>query len=124
MAIERYVGRYVTAEDANDYIDGNTIRSACNLLQDAARKLSSIATACQELRDDLSARNLCIQGTSMEPMIEAYEKSTMDFANAIYELSDSLSATTQKALNNKQIRLNEEAKIKDDQQTSASEEII
>ena len=76
MAIEKYVGQYVTAEDANEYIDGNTILNSCNLLQDAARKLSDIATACQELKEYLSSANLCIQGTSMEPMIEAYEKAS------------------------------------------------
>ena len=124
MAIEKYVGQYVTAEDANEYIDGNTILNSCNLLQDAARKLSDIATACQELKEYLSSANLCIQGTSMEPMIEAYEKSTMDFANTISALADTLNATTQNTLNKKQIQLNEEARAKDELQKSSSEEII
>ena len=124
MAIEKYVGQYVTAEDANEYIDGYTILNSCNLLQDAARKLSDIATACQELKEYLSSANLCIQGTSMEPMIEAYEKSTMDFANTISALADTLNATTQNILNKKQIQLNEEARAKDELQKSSSEEII
>lgn len=124
MAIERYVGRFVTAEDANDYIDGYTIGNGCNLLIEASRKLSDIATALQELKEDLSSTNLSVQGSSMEPIIEEYEKNTMDFANALSALVDNISATTQNVINNKQIRLNEEARLKDEQQASASEEII
>ena len=124
MAIERYVGRFITAEDANDYIDGYTISSGCEMLIEATHKLSDIATALQELKEDLSSTNLSVEGSSMEPIIEEYEKNTMDFANTLSALVDNISATTQNVINNKQIRLNEEARLKDEQQANASEEII
>ena len=63
MAIEKYVGQYVTAEDANEYIDGYTILNSCNLLQDAARKLSDIATACA-LGNSPSKSVLAITGSN------------------------------------------------------------
>ena len=124
MAIERYYGKKIIAEDANDYIDGITITDGCNSLMEAARMLSDIVNKIQELKEDCSSTNLSIQGNSMEPIIEAYEKSTMDFANYISSLADNLSATTQRVVNRKQVMLNEEARTQDEMFSSTGEEII
>lgn len=124
MAIEIYQGKYVTAEDANGYIDGITISDGCMMLSDAARKLSDIVTKLQELKEDFSSANLSIQGSSMEPIIEAFVKSTMDLAQTISNLSETLSTTTQRVVNRKQVLLNEEAKVKDEQAAASPEEVI
>ncbi|MBQ8132683.1 MAG: hypothetical protein IJ193_09345 [Bacilli bacterium] len=124
MDIEIYKGKYVTAEDANNYIDSYTITSGCSMLNDGASKLSDMVTKLQVLKEDCSSSNLSVQGSSMEPIIEAYIKSTMDFAKSISELADTLHNTTRRVLNRKQVLLNEEARAKDEQQMSSSEEII
>ena len=41
MAVEKYVGRYVTAEDAAQYIDSVTVIKACEKIKSASAKLKN-----------------------------------------------------------------------------------
>lgn len=124
MDIEIYKGKYVTAEDANNYIDSYTISSGCSMLSEGASKLSDMVSKLQVLKEDCSSSNLSVQGSSMEPSIDSYIKYTMDFANSIANLSENIQNATRRVLNRKQVLLNEEARAKDETQIASGEEII
>ena len=117
MAIDVYHGTYVTAEDANDYIDVNTIQSGCSMMKEAADKITAIKDKINTLKELCDGDTLTINGQTMEDQIQEFEDNTNNFALYINELSETVSSAATRALNKKQIIFNEEAKKRDNQFT-------
>ena len=113
MAVERYRGRYVTAEDAHDYIDQGTISAGCSQMVDAAQQLSNIAQKIEQLKEICNQEALSVQGVSLQGIIGSYGSDTSQFSGSMSGLSGQIEAATDKALNLRQTILNEEAKRED-----------
>ena len=116
MAIEIYRGKYISADDATKVIDMPTINDGCRMLKDASDRLERLTKKIDLLRETCSKEAISIDGSSMEELIEHYEKLTNDFSLYISDLSDALSKTTQRVVNRKQTILNEEARRLDDKE--------
>ncbi|MBP5678291.1 MAG: hypothetical protein J6X28_00490 [Bacilli bacterium] len=111
MAVEVFIGNYITAEDAQQYIDYNTISEGCRMMKEAAEKLSQISKKIDVLKDTCSLETISVQGKGMEKYIEPYEKDTRDMALYIQDLSSTILDATVRVLNRKQTILNEAAKL-------------
>ena len=116
MAIEKYQGKYVVAEDALKVIDMPTINSGCRMLKDAAEKLDNLSKKIEVLKDLINRDTLSISDSNMEAIIEEYGKRTRDFSLYINDLSETVNTTTQRVVNRKQVIFNEEAKRLDEQE--------
>ena len=116
MAIEKYQGKYVVAEDALKVIDMPTINSGCRMLKDASEKLDNLSKKIEVLKDLINRDTLSISDSNMEAIIEEYGKRTRDFSLYINDLSETVNTTTQRVVNRKQVIFNEEAKRLDEQE--------
>ena len=110
MAIERYIGTFVSADDATKIIDMYTINDGCRMMKEAADKLERLTKKIRLLKEACGKETFSISGTDMEEMIGTYENNTLKFSSYLSDLSDSIIATTLRVVNRKQILLNEEAK--------------
>ncbi len=110
MAIERYKGTIVIAEDASELIDINTINDGCNLMNQAAKKLEEITAKIVFLQEKCNRNTLSINNTNLENVIKQYEQNTRSFYKYIYNLSNQIQTTSTRIKNRKQVILNEEAK--------------
>ncbi|MBR4693255.1 MAG: hypothetical protein IKQ06_05100 [Bacilli bacterium] len=116
MAIEKYQGKYVIAEDALKVIDMPTINNGCRMLKDASEKLENLSKKIEVLKDLINRDSLSVSDSNMEAIIEEYEKRTRDFSLYINDLSETVNTTTQRVVNRKQVIFNEEAKRLDEQE--------
>ena len=112
MAIERFQGKYITAEDATRTIDVPTIYDGCKMMKSAADKLDVLTKKIDVLRETYNRDAFSVS----EEIVEEYEKRTNNFSLYINDLAEMIEKTTTRVANRKQIILNEEAKRLDEQE--------
>lgn len=116
MAIEKYQGKYVIAEDALNVIDMPNIQAGCKMIKDVSQQLSVLAKKVNLLKDYYNSDNLSIDSVDMEQFVDDHEKRMRDFSLYLSDLSETIMNTTQRVINRKQFAFNEEARILDEQQ--------
>ena len=117
MAVEKYVGRYVTAEDASQYIDSVTVIKAFEKIKSASAKLKNAEKKVGEAKFYCTKNHLSIEGNNMEDDIEICEEDYKDAVMYMDTFSDTIKTALQKALDKRQIQLNTEAQRKDEEIT-------
>ena len=110
MAVEVFKGKFVTASDASQFIDIETIMSGCSSLKQVSEKLDSTSAKIDRLRELCSKDALSIDEVGCDEAIEVYEKNIKDFSLYIDDLASTIRESTQRVVNRKQVMLNEEAK--------------
>ncbi len=117
MKIDLYHGLSVTAKDANEFIDLDTVLKGCTMMSEAADLIKDIVEKIKKLKETCNADTLSVEGQTMEDKIELFENDTNQFYLYISNLVSSIQSTTLREFNKKQTILNEEAK-KIDMQTN------
>ena len=113
MAVEIYEGTHVKAEPATNYIDVNTIYHACKLIKDASARLERTSKKIINAKDYCTKEALFMLGESFEEPIEFCGKDFYDISDYIHDFADTVLEATSKALDKKQLLLNEEAMEKE-----------
>ena len=119
MAVERYLGTYISAEDASKLIDIYTINDGVRMMRESSDKLETLAKKINLLAEYCNRDALSANGANMEEMVTEYERHTRDFAIYLQDLASALQTTSQRIFNRKQIIMNEEAKKLDKQEVLA-----
>jgi hypothetical protein len=113
MAVEIYEGTHVKAEPATNYMDVNTIYHACKLIKDASARLERTSKKIINAKDYCTKEALFMLGESFEEPIEFCGKDFYDISDYIHDFADTVLEATSKALDKKQLLLNEEAMEKE-----------
>ncbi len=113
MAIEIYQGKNVTAEDAAKFFDLPTIIHSCNKLKEAASILETTGKKIIDAKDYCTREALFMQGESFEEPIEFCGKDFNDISSYISDFAETILEATNKAMEKKQLLLNEEARVFD-----------
>jgi len=114
MAVTRYIGEYVEAEDAQRYIDITSIEESCRELIKEAESIDKIKDNVTTASEYCSKENFYLLGTSVEDEIAGMGSNIKDSSDTIKEYAHALLSKAYTALDNKQIELNEEARIQDE----------
>ena len=115
MAVEIYVGRYVTAEEATKYIDAATITNCCNKMKKSASELKQTGKKISSSKSRCTKNHLSIAGNTMEDDIDLCECDYNDAATYMETFSATILGALQRALDKKQLQLNAEAQRKDEE---------
>ena len=110
MAIERYQGQNVTAEPAENYIDVQGIITCCDIFKDLSEELTKISTNMQETAQTCCKENLSIKGKEYQTTISECGNKIDNAHKYLQNFTEEILKATQKALDNKQVELNEIAK--------------
>ena len=116
MAVEKYQGKYVNAQDASNVIDMVSILDGCRMLKEASGQLSTLAKKINQVKDYYNRDTLSINSKDMEDYVDYHEKNTKDFSLYLTDLAETLTNTTQRVYNRKQMQFNDEARLLDEQQ--------
>lgn len=105
MTIDIYKGKYVSAEDAHQYINTNQIIEACLTLKSMAGKIENKRGEIENIEDEFKLNQYC-DDISCSDQFHIVANGIDDYANSILrEMNE--------ALDKKQLELNKIAKNKD-----------
>lgn len=113
MAVIKYIGKYVNAEDAITSFDYLEIENAIKNIKEGAQKLEEAANRMRNTEAYYTKETFSINGETFDEKIERcsnYFKSTADYME---ELAELVRNARLKAFNRKQVCLNDEARALD-----------
>ncbi len=110
MAVERFKGMYVEAEDARFFIDILTIEEGCNELLHEAESMTYTGDDIHVASEHCTKEDLSIQGINMEEDVINAGENFKITASDLEEYAHTLLEAAYRALDDKQIELNEEAR--------------
>lgn len=111
--VEIYKGKYVTAEDASKYIDVETIKRCCNSLKDGADKLNHTKERVLNAKSYCGKDSFYIDEYTYEDKAENNVDSLGNASEYISTFSNNILNALDKALEKKQLELNEIAMRED-----------
>lgn len=123
MAVIKYVGKYVNAEDAITSFDYLEIENALKNLKEGAQKLEDAAKRMRNAESYYTKETFSINGETFDGKIERCSNYFMSTAEYMEELAELVRNARLKAFNRKQVLLNDEARILD-QEKIKQEQII
>ena len=113
MNIEKpYVGKYVTAESASEYIDINEITSSLDKINELGSNLTTIANELSSLGSNLNEKVLSVDGSYINFINEKLNIFSRITSN-IESDAESYRTSSIEAYNKKQVELNNIAMEKD-----------
>lgn len=113
MAVIKYIGKYVNAQDATICFDNIEIETAIKNIKDGVEKLENAANRMRNAEAYYTKETFSINGETFDGKIERcsnYFKSTADYME---ELTELVKNARLKAFNRKQVCLNDEARALD-----------
>lgn len=113
MAIEIYKGKYVTAEPASNYIDASTISAHCRLIKEGIESLEKNSKKLEEAKSYCTKDAFCIENKSFEGEVEMSSYNLKTAAKYMDEFQEKMLKALERAIDKKQIELNEIAKQKE-----------
>ncbi len=108
-----YVGRYVSAASASEYLDIGTIASGCSAAISEASFLNSFASKLSSITAVVDANALCIDGMTIQGVSDECSNNIVSVQNEIVNIANQVLASAEAAYNQIQERLNQEAYIND-----------
>lgn len=123
MAVIKYIGKYVNAEDAITSFDYLEIENALKSLKEGAQKLEDAAKRMRNAESYYTKETFSINGETFDGKIERCSNYFMSTAEYMEELAELVKNARLKAFNRKQVLLNDEARILD-QEKIKQEQII
>ena len=111
MAVEIYQGTQSIAEDANNYIDSQGIISCCNSLKDISEELINLSRKFYEVAQYCNKDKLSVRGKEFQSVIENCGDKIDNAHNYIQNYIEEILKATQRAIDKKQIELNDIAKM-------------
>ena len=113
MAVEIYQGVHVTAESATNYIDVGAISTGCEHLMQAAEQYSSVGSNLSGAAAGLSEDTLSVNGATMQASVEECGSQISSINGKISNYASSIMDATLRALDKKQLELNQKAEAED-----------
>lgn len=117
---ERYIGTYVSAESASNYIDANGIISAANSIISELEEFSNLANDVSNAGADLNASNLSIDGSDFSPKVEELVTAIRTQHGTMTGDLEGIIAKAESVYNDKQDQLNADAKARDEAAAEAA----
>ena len=109
MPVEIYQGKNVIAETTLNYIDSTTINEGIKKLEEIAEELLSISKKIEKTKDLCNRESLSVGNNTLEAIIDSCETEFIEVSNYLNDSSKLLLEALQKAIDKKQILLNDEA---------------
>lgn len=110
---ERYIGRYVSADPASNYIDAKGIIDAANKIKSELEEFSNLSSDVRTAGTDLNANTLSVDGSDFSPIVdEVATMITTQYTTMLGNL-DSIIAAAESTYNAKQEQYNETARYQD-----------
>ena len=113
MAVIKYIGKYVNAEDAITSFDYLEIENALKNLKEGAQKLEDAAKRMRNAESYYTKETFSINGETFDGKIERCSNYFMSTAEYMEELAELVRNARLKAFNRKQVLLNDEARALD-----------
>lgn len=113
MAVIKYIGKYVNAEDAVTCFDYTNIETAIKNIKDGAEKLEKAARRLQGAETYYTKETFSINGETFDNRIERCANYFLSTAEYMEELTELIKNARLRALNKKQVLFNDEARILD-----------
>ncbi|MBQ8534093.1 MAG: hypothetical protein IJ463_00220 [Bacilli bacterium] len=115
---ERYIGRYVSAESASNYIDAKGIIESANSIKTELEEFSNFAGDVKTAGSDLTPKTLCIDGLDCSPLVEDVATLITEKYTTMIGNLDSIIAAAEKVYNTKQDEYNQSARYRDQQEAN------
>ena len=113
---ERYIGKYVNADSAINYIDAAGIIKSANNIKDELEEYSNLSKDVKTAGSELNAETLYIDGFECTPLVDEVSDSiTTSYTSMIGSL-DEIIAAAEKVYNDKQEEYNQSARYRDQQE--------
>lgn len=109
----RYIGRYVSAESASNYIDAAGITSAANDIIAELGEFNNLASDVEKAGGELNVETLSIDGTDFSPKVEELATAIGQQYNSMVGQLEQIITAAETAYNNKQDALNADARARD-----------
>lgn len=109
----RYIGRYVSAESAANYIDAAGITSAANDIITELGEFNNLASDVEKAGGELNVETLSIDGTDFSPKVEELSTAIKQQYNSMVEQLETIITAAETAYNDKQDELNADARARD-----------
>lgn len=113
MAVIKYIGKYVNADDAIASFDYLEIENAIKNLKEGAEKLEEAAKRLRNAESYYTKETFSINGETFDGRIERCSNYFMSTAEYMEELAELVRNARLKAFNRKQVLLNDEARALD-----------
>lgn len=113
MAVIKYIGKYVNAEDSITHFDYLEIDNAIKNIKEGAEKLRNSAKRMQDAEIYYSKDDFSINGETFGNRINGCSNRLLATAKYMEDLAESIVQARLKAYNKKQVQLNDEARIQD-----------
>lgn len=110
MAVIRYIGKYVNADDASICFDNMEIETAVKNLREGAEKLRDSAKRMQNAQVYYTKENLSVNGQTFDNRINRCSNYFISTATYMEDLADAIVNAKLKAFNKKQVEFNKEAR--------------
>ena len=113
MAVIKYIGKYVNAQDATICFDNIEIETAIKNIKDGVEKLENAAKRLKDAECYYTKENFSINGETFDNRIERCSNYFLSTARYMKELAEQVRNANLKAFNRKQVEFNDEARIQD-----------
>ena len=115
---ERYIGTYVSAESASNYIDAQGIINSANNIKTELEEFSNLSSDVKNAGSDLNLSTLCIDGKDCSPLVEDVATLiTTQYTSMLGNL-DQIIAAAENVYNSKQDEYNQIARYRDQQEAN------
>lgn len=115
---ERYIGRYVSADSASNYIDAKGIIESANNIKTELEEFSNLAGDVKTAGSDLTPKTLCIDGLDCSPLVEDVATLITDRYTTMLGNLDAIIAAAEQIYNAKQDEYNQSARYRDQQEAN------
>lgn len=109
----RYIGTYVSAESASNYIDASGIISAAGDIITELEEFNNLASDVRNAGGDLTVDTLSIDGKDFSPQVENLATAIEQQCVSMSDQLEQIISAAETAYNNKQDALNADARRRD-----------
>lgn len=113
MAVIKYIGKYINAEDAIVSFDYLEIENAIKNIKEGVEKLEQATKRLRNAENYYTKETFSINGETFDNKIERCASYFTRTSEYMEELSELVRAARLKAYNRKQVQLNDEARALD-----------
>lgn len=115
---ERYIGRYVSAESASNYIDAKGIIEGANNIKAELEEFSNLSGDVRTAGSDLTPSTLYIDGLDCSPLVDEVATLITDKYTTMLGNLDEIIAAAEQVYNAKQEEYNQSARYRDQQEAN------
>ena len=115
---ERYIGVYVSAESAANYVDAKGIMKAADEIKTELEEFNNFSSDVRTAGSELNPATLYVDGLDYSQKVEELAAIIVEKYTTMIANLDSIKQAAEKAYNEKQNQLNEDARARDQAEIS------